>query len=36
MDKRRKNMQLYNALRSARVEGMIDMINTIDLSLIHI
>lgn len=30
MDKRRKNMQLYNALRSARVEGMIDMINTID------
>ena len=30
MDKRRKNMQLYNAIRSARVEGMIDMIDTID------
>ena len=30
MDKRRKNMQQYNALRSARVEGMINMINAID------
>lgn len=30
MDKRRKNMQRYNAIRSSRVHGMIDMINTID------
>lgn len=30
MDKRRINMQQYNALRSARVDGMIDMINNID------
>ena len=30
MDNRSKNMQLYNALRSARVEGMINMINMIN------
>ena len=30
MDKRRKNMQRYNAIRSARVKAMLDMINTID------
>ena len=30
MDKRRKNMQRYNAIRSSRVEAMINMLNTID------
>ena len=30
MDNRRRNMQRYNAIRSARVEAMIDMINDID------
>lgn len=30
MDNRRRNMQRYNAIRSARVEAMIDMINAID------
>ena len=30
MDKRRRNMQRYNAIRSSRVQAMINMINTID------
>lgn len=30
MDNRRRNMQRYNAIRSARVEAMINMINDID------
>ena len=30
MDNRRRNMQRYNAIRSARVEAMIDMIKDLD------
>lgn len=30
MDKRRRNMQRYNAIRSAKVRAMVEMISTID------